>query len=163
MYGRSAVFDYSSLTGLKDFSKGWSRSNGSPVGVFSPWEYLYHSSSLHQATAFTSLFFPSFARHDDLVFLAAKFDQGNYESLLGGGASPLDAAALINHVHVVWLFAEVEDPVDTLPIVHLAKSLRDSWNWALSKQYPKSGACFMVEGPPYDPELVLHQGESESQ
>lgn len=145
------------LDGVRNAAMEQPHPNGSRAEVPGPWEYLYRTSSLHQAAAYAYLFRPTFVYWEDHLVLSERFDETHANEQLAAGHAAADVARRINRVHLVELFEVNEEPEDSEVFMWLATALCLSWNAVLVDRYRGARARFAVTGPPGNPQLTMTQ------
>ncbi len=149
--------DVSSLSTIREFVNGWVDAEGLPVDPPSPWGYLALSSGLHHAAAFAKLFWPDFIVVDGLVFLSERYEPGAIDPFLTQGLSPLEAAALLNHVHIGDLFPEHPEQRSDEVDGFLAQTLQESWMSKAARQFGEGVISVEFDLGLSDPQLFVLQ------
>ncbi len=149
--------DVSGLSTIRDFSEGWVDGAGRPAPKLSSWEYLSFACGMPDAAAFATLFWPEFMVDEGAVFLQERFSADALEQFIGRGSSRLEAAAVVNHVHVGDLFPYRVEQIDSEVAMFLAEVLRSCWSAKVSAEFGEGVVEIVIDPGVEDPQLVLVQ------
>ncbi len=120
------------LDKLPDFEK-WRAINGESFSMF---DYIFASSHVEIAIAYTKVFWPDFFEYKGGYFLKDIFDESIYqqwEEKLKGNISEIEK--VINHLHIEDLFQDTES-FSQQNILYLGSIIAEMWSARLSQLYP---------------------------
>jgi hypothetical protein len=107
---------------------------GKETGV---WEWRYLTGDYSQAIAYGELFWPDFQAHDGCVLWAEGFDESNYNAFMEQTSGNRRAVeAVMNHVHIAYLFDSLRVDPTTDQMVYLGRLLREIWSVKLRHDFP---------------------------
>ena len=121
------------LEKLKGYQE-WRKLNGQD---FSLLDYIGSAFTAETAIAFTALFLPEFVEHEGGIFFKDVFTPegfAQWHERLGGDIR--QSEKVMSHRHITDLFPEGLDSVGMENLMHLAESLKQSWEARLKMLYP---------------------------
>lgn len=88
------------------------------------------------AIGYAALFWPDFTVHDGCIFLGRP-DPTNYQDWMTQAKQDRTAVeSVMNHRHVVDLFANSEFPPTREVVLHVGRLLTDMWSCKLGREFP---------------------------
>jgi hypothetical protein len=107
--------------------------NGQRVNILT---WLHAVGDYKQAIAYGELYWPTFVEHDGCVFRASIDDEVYRTFLEQTGGDKSSTEMVINHIHIIDLFASSDSTPTLNQALHLGRLIKAMWAAKLIVDYP---------------------------
>jgi hypothetical protein len=136
------------LADLIPETRAWNDGRGIDLG-----DWIGCVGSFEHAIAYGELFWPDFAEHDGCVLFAGLSEESYRGFMQQAGGNRQAVEAVMNHRHIVDLFARPELEPTRAQVVYLGRLLKEMWAAKLRRDFP--GKRFVVSFPEEPSENLL--------
>lgn len=98
--------------------------------------YLSCIGNYELAIAFAHFFWPTFVEHDGCILNGAPDPKNYLDWKAATNDNKTSIEALLNHVHILDLFLNVEQPPTRDQIIYLGRQLQSMWSAKLKLDFP---------------------------
>ena len=88
------------------------------------------------AVAYAEFFWPQFVEHDGCVFRGSVNEKNYRDWIVSTKSHKTSVEAVMNHVHILDIFPDVEKPPSKEQIRYLGRKLKEMWKAKLLRDFP---------------------------